>query len=74
MIVSVNGEEVAKERFTQYFINAYNREYATQQYYQQLGMVQQISVNRDKVLKNTADAVVRIWPCARRARSWAWTR
>ena len=59
VIVSVNGEEVAKERFTQYFINAYNQEYATQQYYQQLGMVQQISVNRDKVLKNTADAVVR---------------
>lgn len=59
VIVSVNGEEVAKERFTQYFNNAYNQEYAMQQLYQQYGMIQQININRDEVLSSTATAVVR---------------
>ncbi len=59
VIVQVNGEEVTKDRFTQYFNNAYNQEYAMQQLYQQYGMIQQINVNRDEVLANTVAAVVR---------------
>ncbi|MDD2561507.1 MAG: hypothetical protein PHG11_04210, partial [Eubacteriales bacterium] len=59
VIVSVNGEEVLKDRFTQYYNNAYNQEYAMQQLYQQYGMVQQISVDADAVLEDTAAAVAR---------------
>lgn len=59
VIVSVNGEEVLKERFTQYYSNAYNQEYAMQQLYQQYGLVQQINVDGEAVLEDTAVAVAR---------------
>ena len=59
VIVSVGGEEVTKDRFTQFYNNAYNQEYTMQQYYQQFGMIQQINVNPDTVLDNTVTAVVR---------------
>ncbi|NLG57326.1 MAG: hypothetical protein GX540_02820 [Clostridiales bacterium] len=59
VIVSVNGEEMIKERFSEYYANAFNQEYAMQQLYQQYGLVQQIKVDADAVLKDTADAVAR---------------
>ncbi|MGI6695678.1 MAG: hypothetical protein ACOX6O_05500 [Christensenellales bacterium] len=59
VIVSVNGEEVAKEKFTQYYNNAYNQELTMQRYYQQLGMIQQIKVDPDTVLENTLTSVAR---------------
>lgn len=59
VIVSVNGEEIRKDRFTQFYNNAYNQEYARQQTFLQYGMIQKININRDDVLDFTATAVVR---------------
>ncbi len=53
VIVSVNGEEVAKESFTQYYNNI------MQQYMQQFGSIQQVNITPETVLDSTVTAVVR---------------
>lgn len=59
VILSVNGEEITKEKFTRYYENAYQQAEQDQAYYaQSYGMPAQ-PVNPDTVLENTLDSIAR---------------
>ncbi len=59
VIIDVNGETVDKQTFMASYNQALNYEYYMQQMYQQYGLVQSISLDEDKVLKDTLDSTVR---------------
>ena len=59
VIIDVNGETVDKRAFINIYNNALNEEYATQQMYQQFGMIQSINIDPDQVMQATMDGLVR---------------
>lgn len=56
VIIEVNGETVDKARFTGILDNAYSRSYEEQSMYMQYGLIQQINIDRDKLLTDTLDS------------------
>jgi hypothetical protein len=68
VIVDVNGETVEKRAFINIYNNALNEEYATQQMYQQFGMIQSINIDPDQVMQATMDGLVRRMVLLQKAR------
>ena len=68
IIIDFGEETVDKATFIRAYNNAYNNELATQQMYQQFGLIQQINIDPQQIMQSTLDGLVNRMVLLKRAR------